>query len=866
MNLRKLLNRLLENTYNHFGCYLPRNFGFFTSYVLKPFFSGITLKKDQTRIVQEIPEDAIIVYVIKFKSKFAHLFYHRIYQIYNLPVPEIGLDYRYLLFQPLLRIIKILLAHADFFLRNWTFPDPYHSGYIRDELVKGRFGFLTLIEKGGFYRRFVKAKTDPVRYLVDIQNSTKRQVYLVPQLMFFSKNPHRSNPSLIDIVFGTEENPGKIRRLLTLLKNPRKVFVEISEPVNLNQFLEQPENQDLSVEHQAMNLRRHLLGQLNRHRQAITGPILQNREEIKENILTGERFREFMTRFSKSRNISIYEVRRKADAYLEEIASNYSTALIKVASVIVGWIINTMFEGVTTNNDSLSKIKAMSQKGPLILIPCHKSHIDYLILSYVLYHNNMPCPHIAAGKNLSFWPMGSLFRGGGAFFIRRTFRGARLYSKVFMEYIHKLLSDGFNIEFFIEGTRSRTGKLILPKLGLLSMLLDAYKNGACEDMIFVPIYIGYDRVLEESTYIHELEGKQKEPESLLQVIRARKFLRRRYGKIYIQFHDPLSLNDLLAQEGKTISDISAKEKNILCRNLGFRMINSINKETVVTAHGIMAGAALNAAGRNFSFNELKSTAQLYIEYLRLQNAKLADTLQMEPDHSLKNAFDSYVQRKILEPSTRGSENLNPETMVRLEDNQRPALEYYKNNCIAFFIPAAMTAVEILARDEFRFFIQDLYPGYTFQQKLFKYEFAYDIEMTPEKYVQSIIRTFSALSIITPGDTDKNIYQITRTGFGQLKLFGNFMKTYLESYLVVSLYLNQTSSRTEDSKERLKKIESWGIRNYKEKKIYNKESLSKVAYKNALDYYNSQKIKNSENTDEIEPYIRTLNSYINLLQS
>ena len=142
----------------------------------------------------------------------------------------------------------------------------------------------------------------------------------------------------------------------------------------------------------------------------------------------------------------------------------------------------------------------MALRGPVVYIPSHKSHVDYLILSYMLYHHDLPCPLIAAGKNLSFWPMGPLFRRGGAFFIRRSFRGAVLYSRVFAEYVHTILDEGYSVEQFIEGGRSRTGKLLMPKLGLLSILLNAQKNGACEDLIFVPVSIGYDRVLEEKSY------------------------------------------------------------------------------------------------------------------------------------------------------------------------------------------------------------------------------------------------------------------------------------------------------------------------------------------------------------------------------
>ncbi len=865
MKLRERVNTLLDDTYNHYTCYLPKKFGIITSSVLRFLFSGIRIKEDQIDHIKQIPEDALIVYVSKFKSKFAYLYYHIIYHKKNLPPPEVGFDYKILLLQPISRMIKIFISHVDFFLKNLTFPNPYNSGYIADELIKGKTGFLSLIEKGGFHRRFVKAKTDPILYLIEIQQSTDRAIFIVPQLMFFSTKPQRVNPSLVDMLFGTEENPGKIRRLVILFTKPSKVFVEISQPVNLKILLSHQDNAGLSIEHQAMNIRQTLLTGLNQHKNSITGPALQSREEMKENILTTGRFREFMNNYSAARNIPSHEVRKKADAYLEEIAANYSIRLIKIVAVIVGWIMNIMFEGVTTNNDSLTKIKTMSQKGPLVLIPNHKSHIDYLILSYVLYKNKMPCPHIAAGKNLSFWPMGPIFRGGGAFFIRRTFRGAVLYSKVFTEYIYKLLKDGFNIEFFIEGTRSRTGKLVLPKLGLLSILLEAYRNGACKDMTFVPIYIGYDRVLEEKSYINEIEGQKKEPENLLQVIRARKFLKRRYGKVYIQFHDPLSINDLFTQWGKTLAEMEAKEKNAFCRNLGHRIINSINKATVVTAHGLLASAALNLSGNNFSFEKIKAVVETYITYLYSNDAKLADTLYMDQDHTIQNAFDSYVQRKLIEPVPRTVDNPDTARLFFVKKDKRTALEYYKNNCIAFFIPAAITAIEILVKDAFQFSITDIHKGYSFLQELFKNEFAYDIDKTPEYHVQKSIKSFVNEAAVTPHQTLPDTYNITSEGLRKLKLFSGFLKTYFETYCVVLDVLKNNSRESLNPKERLRKIEATGIRMYKQKEIERKEALSKVTYQNAIDFFNSRKIKGSEDHVEIEVFDHAIKRYLDKLQ-
>jgi glycerol-3-phosphate O-acyltransferase len=273
----------------------------------------------------------------------------------------------------------------------------------------------------------------------------------------------------------------------------------------------------------------------------------------------------------------------------------------------------------------------------------------------------------------------------------------------------------------------------MPKLGLLSILLDAYKNKACEDMIFVPIYIGYDRVIEETAYLNELEGGQKKKESFLQVIKARKFLKKRYGKIYIQFHDPISINDLLSQHGSSLNDMKSKEKNAFCRNLGHRTINSINSVTVVTSYGLVASAILNCQAKKFSYDTLKSNVETYIKYLSAQDARLADTLVQDHGHAVRHALDAYVQSKFIELISKEKESRHAETEYIINESKRPGLEYYKNNCIAFFMPAAFTAIEILKMDAFQFSASDLHSGYAFLQEFFKNDFAYDINLCSKKH-------------------------------------------------------------------------------------------------------------------------------------
>jgi len=864
--MKRWLKACREETHDHYPCYLPERIGFFSSFILGQFYSGIDSAKEQLEIIRNLPGESIVVYVTKRKSYFEYLFYHTRYKQKHLPYPGIGFDYHIWAWQPLSRILGMVLSLIIYIYHNKTLPDPYHGGYYRYKLLDGQAAMLSLVGKKSFYRRFVKAKTDPIRHLIEIQQTLDRPVYIVPQLMFFGKTPLRSVPSLFDILFGPEASPGILRRLFILFRNPGKVFIEVSEPVNLKLFLEQAGNRDLGIETLSLNLRKKLLVQINRHRQSITGPVLKSREELKESILTGNRLRGFIEYYSKKHDMPIYKVRKKADGYVDEIAAKYNAAVIKILAVIVEWITRSMFDGVTVNREMLSKVKSMSQKSPLILIPCHKSHIDYLILAYLFYSNNMPCPHIAAGKNLSFWPLGPIFRAAGAFFIRRSFKGASLYTKVFSEYIRKLLEEGFNIEFFIEGGRSRTGKMILPKLGLLSTLINAYKDGACKDMIFVPIYIGYDRVLEENAYLSELEGGKKEPENLLQVIKARKVLKKRYGKIYIKFHEPISFNELLAQMEIRMEDLSSKEQNALCRNLGHRVINSINEVTVVTPHAVVACAILNMTNKRFSFDDLEEHIETYMNYLSVQQATLAETLIIDQTGAIERVIDTYVQRKFVERISLGAKNSPSDDVYTVNESKRPNLEYYKNNCIAFFIPAAFTSLAILGRDAFQFTAAELHDSYSFQQKLFKDEFAYDVDQSVEYFIRKNIKAFIDDAILMPHPTLPDTYNLTSAGFRKLKLFSVFLKTYFESYWIVLSYFRAAPQKSVSARDRMKRIEALGNRMYKKEAIEKKEALSEVNYKNAVKFFTSRGITGQGNAEKFTDYTDAVQRYLSLLNS
>ncbi len=865
--LTRIKDALIKNLGSpdiHYSSHLPVKSGFISSAIRNFLFRNISLNPKQLEKIKGLPENSIIIYASKYRSHFEYLFYFTRFQKMGLPYPTIGFDHRFIIWQPAAHLIKILYSHLHHLIRHFRFPDPFENGHMRTQLLGGRSALMTLIGKESFYERFVKDKADPIRLLIELQTETDRPVFIIPELIFFSPKPIKVKLSVSDLIFGTQERPGKLRRLFTLLGGSKNSFAEIIDPMDLKACLQRPDISNLGVVEQAALIRRELVTRINRHRQTITGPVLKSREELKESILTSPAVQSFLTRHAEKENLPIRDVNKKADAYLEEIAANYSHKWITAFKITLDWLFRNLFEGITVDHEGLSRVKEMSIKAPLVLVPCHKSHLDYLILSYLFHINNMPCPHIAAGKNLSFWPMGTIFRGGGAFFMRRTFKGAELYSKIFSEYMKKLLSEGFNIELFIEGTRSRTGKLLPPKFGLLSILIDAFRDKACEDLLFVPVFFGYDRVLEEDAYLHEVEGGEKEPESVGQIIKARRFLKKRYGKVYVNFHEPISLKSYIEENGLAFYEQSREEHAELCKSIGYRLTQSIKRVSLATPYGIVAGAILNSPKKRFSHEQLMSDVAMYINYMKSQDIMLSETLLQGNDRAIVSVIENYIRRKFIDINTEGDEEPTAKTIYKINFSKRPLLGYYKNTCINFFISATYTSLSILKRKSFQFKSSDLIDTYTTLMHLFDNDFTYDRDTQPEYYIRKDIKAFINDGILTPHTTLPETYDITTEGYRRLNCFACFLNTYLESYLVVLHFFKRHPEREPDTKADVKKIQSIGRRMFKNHEIELPESLSEITYKNALSFFNQKGLGEVGADDKIRHYHETLEEFITLI--
>lgn len=862
-SLKVWAKKLMDNASEPYTAALPTRTGLFYSLFFRFLTRNITTSPELKNTTDHLPPNAIILYISPRNSHFEFLFSHFRYKKLGMPSPRIGLDYSFVWSQPVVRVLKIFLAHTFFFFRHFRPMNSYERGFFKERLLQNQVGFLSLDSKTGFEDRFIHSQLDPIAHLIDLQKNCDRPIYLIPQILFLSNAPNRATPSVPDVLLGSTENPGAARRVIVSLKGKdKRVFMDFSEPVSLVDFLSKPEIISLAEGDQALGLRQELKNIFIRHRQSVTGPVLKNREEIIESILTSKKVEKILEEEMMETGKNLQAVRKRAKSSLDEIAANYSMGWIRAYSAVLSPILNRLFDGMVVDQEGLSELRKASKKGPVILVPCHKSHLDYLILSYIFYHNNMPCPHIAAGKNLSFWPLGTIFRGGGAFFLRRTFRGDKLYAQIFASYMEKLLSEGFNIEFFIEGGRSRTGKLLPPKMGLLAQILSAYANGAVPDMSIIPISLGYDRILEEKSYLHELSGGEKKPESVGALMNARKSLKVRYGKVYVNFNRPIPLRAYFSERG--IDPFSMKRETLheICNDLAYRCIHDINQVSVVTPYGIVAGALLNIFHPTVIYSQLVEVMDTYLGYLNRMKTRLADTLQVNPAYALRQVAEAFIQRGFVESAPK--EDSKEDFRMILVENKRPILDYYKNNVIAFFIPAAYTALAILKQNALQFTSSELHLNYSELSEFFANEFFKDPDQSSEVLVRKNIKTFIDDAILVPHPSLPDTYNVTAAGLRKLKLFAAFLLTYFESAWVTLNFFMRYPADTVEPKNRLKKIQAMGERMEKRGEIKRIEALSGANYKNALTFFLSRDLAGSENKDKISYYTSFIQDYINLI--
>jgi glycerol-3-phosphate O-acyltransferase len=511
--------------------------------------------------------------------------------------------------------------------------------------------------------------------LVDaLRADPSADIAMVPVTVFWGRAPQKER-SLIRLLLSESWVIGsRLRRAFTVLVNGRNVIVQVGEPLALRAAIDSGADSALA----ARRVTRLLRAQLARARVARIGPDLSHRRTIVAQVLRSRAVRQAVAqqvreRAGSSRRQALLEAHRCVD----EIAANYSHAFVTFMSRLLTWAWNRLYDGVDfTHAETLQNV---AEGNEIIYVPCHRSHMDYLLLSYAIYQRGYAIPHVAAGVNLNLPVVGRFLRKGGGFFIRRSFRGNSLYTVVFMQYLAAIMARGHSIEFFIEGGRSRTGRLLAPMTGMLSMTVRSFLREPRRPLVFLPVYFGYERIVEGATYIGELSGRPKEKESVGGLLRALRRLRERFGRVHVNLGEPIYLEALLDKHGADWRQRSASEQDRprwvapLVDELAERVMRNINAAATVTPVNLLAIALLSTPRQTLLAGDLEQ--QLATLLAVLHAVPYSDRVTLTGMAPAAIVEYGVALKLITRETHRAGE------FVRMDPEHAVLATYYRNNVL-----------------------------------------------------------------------------------------------------------------------------------------------------------------------------------------
>ena len=660
-------------------------------------------------------------------------------------------------------------------------------------------------------------------------------VQLVPVSLYWGRTPGKEDDTMRAAVL-ERESPSWLRKFLMILFLGRDNFVQFANAVSVR-FMADEHGTDEEIAHKMARVAR---VHFRRQRKVMTGPLLPNRQWLFAELLRSEHIRHAIAEEAEAKQISVDEAQKTAEKYLDEIAADYSDSLIRISERLLTWLWNKLYSGI--NIKGAEHVRQLHHDGhEIVYVPCHRSHMDYLLLSYILYFQGMVPPHIAAGINLNFWPAGPLFRRGGAFFIRRSFNGNKLYTAVFKEYLDRLFAKGYSVEYFTEGGRSRTGRLLAPKTGMLAMTVHSVLRGIERPVTLVPVYLGYDHVMEVATYLKELRGKEKKKESLWQVLGAVRKLRN-FGQGYVNFGEPINLQQFLNEkcpEWRELQDPELDQKPTwltpAVNNLATRVMTRINNAAAATAVTLTSTVLLATEQNALERGKLECQINFYLDLLK--QVPYTDFI------SVAEGDGAALLQQGLDLEKFCIQNDGIGDIVSIDENVAVTMTYYRNNIIHLFaIPSLLACClirfENCNREQINLVLQRLYP-------LLKAELFMGLSEV-QQFADALLARFHDFGYL---QGDDNQWRVTEEGELPLTLLAEVMSETMQRYAIIFNLLNAKPAMERGDLEleshllasRLGRLHGITAPEFYDKKLYSMLSikLKELGY-----------INNNNNMDEI----------------
>jgi glycerol-3-phosphate O-acyltransferase len=506
-------------------------------------------------------------------------------------------------------------------------------------------------------------------------------VQLVPVTILWGREPGKQESVLKALLAESWQQVSTLRHLLAMLIHGRQTMLRFNAPISLREFLSDGIDEARAVRKLGRILRVHF----RRQREMAIGPDLSHRHTQLQTLLNMPSVRKAIAAEAEARSISLVAAKKTAREFALEIASDYTYSVVRAFALFLTWVWNKIYNGIEVHN--FERVTTVAPGHGIIYVPCHRSHADYLLLSYIIFNRGLMVPHIAAGANLNLPLVGSILRRSGAFFLRRKIKGEPLYATVFQEYVHLMIERGFPMEYFIEGGRSRSGRTLAPKAGILAMTVQSFVRSHARPLVFVPVYVGYEKLMEGNSYLAELHGRPKKSESLFDLVRAARLLKQNFGKVHVNFGPPLALAEFLDVQQPDWRDGPFDAQAPWLRGAvdatAMELARRINALAVVNPVNLVAATLLSTPKHAADMRLLQKQIG-HCQYLLAQTSWAGTIVRCDlpPDEVI-----DYVRRLDLvqcHPHPLGD-------MVRADEQQAALLAYFRNNILHLLALPALLA-------------------------------------------------------------------------------------------------------------------------------------------------------------------------------
>ncbi|MEM9176476.1 MAG: 1-acyl-sn-glycerol-3-phosphate acyltransferase [Myxococcota bacterium] len=677
---------------------MTERFSFFFRSFASRYFKHFELDEAVVERLKALESRGSVVYVMRYSSRLDYFLCNTLFLRHGLRLSGFANAIHFYYYRPLHQLVPTMFRLKR--ARPRAAEHAEDCEIVREHVAAGHslFLFLRTQRLKAFLRgKKQERRRDELELLGEVVRQVRdvdpgREVFVVPLALFWRKGPRTEN-RFLNVDYGSLARPSDFAKVARFLSTYRSLTVKVGDEIDVGLYGKVHPEDD--AQRLARKIRRAVLIHLYREEKIVEGPSLRPRWRVLKEVLGDPGVRKAMAVRASAKKGSPEKAEREVEKIFKEISANMNSTWLAIGAVVVGALFKRLFASIEVHR--LNEIAEDAKRHPIVLVPSHRSYFDFLILSWLFYQNYLVPPHIAARENMAFGPFGYLFRNMGAFYLRKSFDDP-LYKEVFRAYVAYLVREGFTQEFFIEGGRSRTGKNLAPRLGMLSWDVDAFLEGNRKDLFFVPIAVGYERLVEESGMVEELDGGKKTEESVLGLFRARKYLQRRFGSVHVSFGEPISLAGALGGQRERFEalqrgEISSPEvrgvleehKRDFVASLGHSLVERIGWAMVANATSVAAVVLMGTPHRGVLREDLVKGMQEVAGLLRLQGVRLTTAFE----HDLPELRDSiaFLERSDLLHSRldhRGE-------ILHFEESRRRALDIYRNSIAHFLVIPSVLA-------------------------------------------------------------------------------------------------------------------------------------------------------------------------------